>query len=762
MPPRRNKSTPKAVAPPLSPPPAPARRTTRTKTTVDAKKPTPKATTKKTKNVDSDEVFASKSGGRGSLKYDGSSQEAVNVSDEGEEEVTPTPGPSKQKKGVPVKAQKVAGRRRVPPPPVKRAPKTVATRSRARRTAAAQPSDSDIEVVEDGTLKNDEGYESGAPSDDDGDVAKQPIAKKEEHVDEDGEEEQDDEEEGDGEEEEEEEEEEEANDGRSTDDDVDEDGNLKDLIDDDAEEEEEEEEEDDAMDVDEEEEPGEDGGEEGDEGSEEQDGDEAVSRGSTANTYIFSPLPVKISGPAKKKRTAVNLSDAEDMPATRKRRTAVANDVPKTITAVGHTSEVTLTMRDKKKQPVPKKKQQPAPKESAPKKSAQKNQLEPEKVPTQSDEVKAVTRKRKIVHVEIEAAETDKGKKKAVVKDKNIVKEALTGKGKSKQDTKPDEPKDEYADMEPQDRGCDVTHEDLQSGILLGSYKGLDPLVNHKLHFTNQPQTATLDIFLDKEQFNDAYQARDIVDLVKTREIPGACILNVARCANLRLVEKPSGSGTALCPKNAPAGELADIIVFGFVLSSTLIDGRSYQTPQGQTRVLKELEIMPVQQEFERLSAQLGMCTGGKIITVPVTEEGALTFSTKHTAVDEDGNPDKKKAGLGGKFLAKAPKITPRSIVHPDIVRRAREGCDTVPVFNSSANFMSMPEAGRTEARLKPEEVLTQRARTDPYYNAEIPQGSFVAVHSTVSLYTSARGQKAKFMSFNLLAVQIVAFPKDA
>lgn len=59
------------------------------------------------------------------------------------------------------------------------------------------------------------------------------------------------------------------------------------------------------------------------------------------------------------------------------------------------------------------------------------------------------------------------------------------------------------------------------------------------------------------------------------------------------------------------------------------------------------------------------------------------------------------------------------------------------------------------------EEVLTQRARVDPNYKNEIPQGSLVAVHSTVSVYNNVR-LKAKFMSFNLLAVQILAVPNDA
>lgn len=132
------------------------------------------------------------------------------------------------------------------------------------------------------------------------------------------------------------------------------------------------------------------------------------------------------------------------------------------------------------------------------------------------------------------------------------------------------------------------------------------------------------------------------MDVLTVREITGPCILNAAHCAKLRLVEKPIGSGTAICPKGASAGEVADIVIFGFVLSSTLVEGHQYQTAQGQTRALKELEVLPIQQEFERLTAMLGACTNGKIATIPITEEGALTFSTKHTTVDEDGNPDKK------------------------------------------------------------------------------------------------------------------------
>ena len=77
----------------------------------------------------------------------------------------------------------------------------------------------------------------------------------------------------------------------------------------------------------------------------------------------------------------------------------------------------------------------------------------------------------------------------------------------------------------------------------------------------------------------------------------------------------------------------------------------------------------------------------------------------------------------------------------------------TVPVFNSTAHFLMENAADK----LKAEEVITQRAKVDPTYNAEIPVGSLVAVHSTVSSWGKPPAKKSA--SFNLLAVQILALP---
>lgn len=111
-----------------------------------------------------------------------------------------------------------------------------------------------------------------------------------------------------------------------------------------------------------------------------------------------------------------------------------------------------------------------------------------------------------------------------------------------------------------------------------------------------------------------------------------------------------------------------------------------------------------------------------------------------------------------------------RDQVHPDIQRRAREGTDTsgcifsytrpessiihtVPVFNADRHLSD-------DAPFQAEDILTQRARVDPSWNREIPIGSFVAVHSTVTIYVNQKA-KLKSLSFNLAAVQILARPDE-
>lgn len=88
-------------------------------------------------------------------------------------------------------------------------------------------------------------------------------------------------------------------------------------------------------------------------------------------------------------------------------------------------------------------------------------------------------------------------------------------------------------------------------------------------------------------------------------------------------------------------GEVADVIVFGFVMRSSVVEGRTYNA-NNSTRQIKDIEVIPIAQEGDRLLAMLSMVTGGKIMSLSVTDDGALTFSTKHTMVDESGNPESK------------------------------------------------------------------------------------------------------------------------
>lgn len=67
------------------------------------------------------------------------------------------------------------------------------------------------------------------------------------------------------------------------------------------------------------------------------------------------------------------------------------------------------------------------------------------------------------------------------VKGKSITKDAPTGKdtakGKQKNSEALEEVPNESEGVDPQDAGCEVTDFELQSMLLVGSYKGLDTLV---------------------------------------------------------------------------------------------------------------------------------------------------------------------------------------------------------------------------------------------------------------------------------------------
>ncbi|VDB96862.1 unnamed protein product [Peniophora sp. CBMAI 1063] len=733
MPPRRSKSTPKAAAPVA--PPAPTKRSSRasTKVATESKKVSPKVI--KAEEPDVDAVFRTKNGGKGSLKYDGSTKSRVRPSDLNKPEVSPTPagpvkaGPSK-KKVVPVEAKKVAGRRRVSPRPIRRKVQVLIPRTSRRRGPVPKDSDSDIEVVEYGTLHNDEGYASADPVDEDSeDAVMEDVVDDEDGAEEaetgdegEGEGDRDDQRDGRGEddvedkeEEEEEEEEEEAEeeDGMEVDessDDEDDNGNLKGFIDDAGEESEDS---GDGMDVDEDE------GEQPD----------------------SSPLPTKISKPGKK-RAAANLSDVEDVAPT-KRRVIVHKDGSKTIKAIGYTARVDLKVRGAARKAAAL--EQLAEQRRVPRK-ARASGVGPAFIATEKNTAKEKSKAKPKVNVD------------ANTKDKKVLKDSLMFRSKGKK--KAEEPKEpeEPVLVDPQFAGCEVTHVDKQSSLMWGLYNGDPVLKAAVIDTTRELQPANLDVIENEDQFIPLDTSR-IQCLATSKNLSKEYMVMGAHASPKDLVFKPAGTGWVLCPKGAASGEAVDFVLLAFVLSSNIIEGRTYKTAQGGTRLLKELELLLIQQDCDRALSVISMVWGGKILNLVVTEDGAITFSTKHTAVDEEGNAEKKKTGLGNNFLAKSSRAIPPGTVHADLERRPHEGTDTIPVFNSTENFLKSNE---NERMLTAKEVLTQTRKPDTRWNREIPQGSLVAVHSTVSLYTSNKGAKAKYISFNLLGAQIIAMPKDA
>ena len=89
-----------------------------------------------------------------------------------------------------------------------------------------------------------------------------------------------------------------------------------------------------------------------------------------------------------------------------------------------------------------------------------------------------------------------------------------------------------------------------------------------------------------------------------------------------------------------------------------------------------------------------------------------------------------------------------------------------MPVYNCTAHFREQPKISNKSAKsakvAKPyneEAILTQSGTPDPRYRKEIPQGAYVCVHSTATVFTSTT-TSLKTLSFNLLAVQILALPK--
>ena len=62
--------------------------------------------------------------------------------------------------------------------------------------------------------------------------------------------------------------------------------------------------------------------------------------------------------------------------------------------------------------------------------------------------------------------------------------------------------------------------------------------------------------------------------------------------------------------------------------------------------------------------------------------------------------------------------------------------------------------------KFKPEDILTQRSGIDSSWNGELLSGSFVAVHSMVSIYHDEKNG-GDVISFGLCAIQVLATPRE-
>lgn len=191
-----------------------------------------------------------------------------------------------------------------------------------------------------------------------------------------------------------------------------------------------------------------------------------------------------------------------------------------------------------------------------------------------------------------------------------------------------------------------------------------------------------------------------------TTRIESGGVTYPARDDPADFIFKAMGTSATLSFKKG--GMSADIIVFGFVSNSNLIEGRTYRADGGQ-KLIKDIEIMVLEQDGERLLAMLSMVAGNKTMNLTTSAGGAISFSTKHTSVDESGNqitsmfafqfPATSRlichiggggSKLAGAFSRKHEGSHQHGRLHPDIVRQAREGTDTSESYFFTSNSVKL------------------------------------------------------------------------
>ena len=123
--------------------------------------------------------------------------------------------------------------------------------------------------------------------------------------------------------------------------------------------------------------------------------------------------------------------------------------------------------------------------------------------------------------------------------------------------------------------------------------------------------------------------------MITTTRITTAFITNPARDYPEDFQFAASGKSNVFAFKRG--GAIADVIVFGFVARSNISRGKTYER-QGRTLLFKNIEIILIEEEGERLLAMLSMVSALGPLQLATSQQGAVTFSTRHTVVDEYGN----------------------------------------------------------------------------------------------------------------------------
>ena len=183
--------------------------------------------------------------------------------------------------------------------------------------------------------------------------------------------------------------------------------------------------------------------------------------------------------------------------------------------------------------------------------------------------------------------------------------------------------------------------------------------------------------------------------MITTTRITTAFITNPARDYPEDYQFVTLGKSKVLAFKNG--GSIADAVIFGFVADSNIVRGKTY-TRNNQAFLVKSLDVVPIEREGDRFLAMLSMVADSKPMLLKTSKDGAISFATRHTAIDENGKPaegtlyDVSTCVLALTFScfgAKSSRIASRSAplmnhlsstwrgrIHKDIQRRTREGTD--------------------------------------------------------------------------------------